>query len=331
MRLQITVTTERIQFLISRVSWHQEEPRAAIHTGMIVIMNQGAGNPGNGEESPEARIAELFAALGEKPRIVQPKQGEDISSVAREAARGGEKTIVAAGGDGTVSGVAGALAGTDRILGVLPIGTLNHFAKDLGIPLELEAAVRNVMHGRVLAVDAGEVCGKIFINNSSLGIYPQIVSRREAQQQHLSRGKWPAFFWATVQALRRFPFLDLRIALDNRQINRRTAFLFVGNNEYEIAGFKLGSRACVNAGKLGLYVTRRTGRFGLFRLAFHALFGRVDQAKDFDVFCVTEARIETRKRRLRVARDGEVEWMESPLDYRIRPGVLRVLVPNETV
>jgi diacylglycerol kinase family enzyme len=298
---------------------------------MIMIMNQGAGKSGNGEESPETRIIELFAALGEKPRMVQPKQGEDISSLAREAAKSGEKTIVAAGGDGTVSGVAGELAGTDKILGVLPIGTLNHFAKDLGIPLELEAAVRNVVQGRVMEVDAGEVNGKIFINNSSLGIYPHIVSRREAQQQRLSRGKWPAFFWATVQALRRFPFLDLRIALEGRQINRRTAFLFVGNNEYEIAGFKLGSRACVNAGKLGLYLTHRTGRFGLFRLAFHALFGRVDQAKDFDVFGVTEARIETRKRRLLVARDGEVEWMESPLDYRIRPGALRVLVPNETI
>ncbi|MDP9003654.1 MAG: acylglycerol kinase family protein, partial [Verrucomicrobiota bacterium] len=115
---------------------------------MIVIMNQGAGKSGSGQESPETRIAELFTALGEKPRIVQPKQGEDISSLALEAAASDEKTIVAAGGDGTVSGVAGELAGTDKILGVLPIGTLNHFAKDLGIPLELEAAVRNVVQGR---------------------------------------------------------------------------------------------------------------------------------------------------------------------------------------
>ena len=109
---------------------------------------------------------------------------------------------------------------------------------------------------------------------------------------------------------------------------RRTAFLFVGNNEYKIAGFELGSRGCVNAGKLGLYLSQGTGRFGLFRLAFHALFGRVDQAKDFDVFCVTEARIETRKRRLLVACDGEVERMETPLHYRIRPAALQVLVPR---
>jgi YegS/Rv2252/BmrU family lipid kinase len=292
---------------------------------MIVVMNRSAG----GSDDPRARVVELFRRQGEDPRIVQPDDGHDICAVARDAVQSGERIVVAAGGDGTINAVATALAGTDRILGVLPVGTLNHFAKDLGIPLDLESAVRTIKEGVVAAVDVGEVNGRIFINNSSLGIYPQIVSRREAQQQRLARGKWPAFFWATIQAMRRFPFLDLRIAFEGQQMFRRTAFLFVGNNEYEIAGFNLGSRACVNAGKLGLYLTQRTGRFGLFRLAFHALFGRVDQEKDFDVFCVTEARIETRKRRLLVALDGEVERMETPLQYRIRPAALRVLVPQE--
>jgi diacylglycerol kinase family enzyme len=292
---------------------------------MIVIMNRGAGGPAD----PEARIIELFRAHGHVPRIVHPTGPGEICSIAREAAGRSERIIVAAGGDGTISGVAAELAGTDKILGVLPIGTLNHFAKDLRIPLDLESSVRTISEENVATVDVGEVNGRIFINNSSLGMYPRMVSRREAQQQHLARGKWPAFVWATVQALRRFPFLDLRISFEGQQITRSTAFLFVGNNEYEIAGFQLGSRACLNAGKLGLYLTQRTGRIGLFRLAFHALFGRVDQAKDFDLFCVAEARIETRKRNLLVALDGEVEWIETPLHYRIRPGALRVLVPRE--
>ena len=291
---------------------------------MIVVMNRSAGGP----DDPQARIVELFRAQGEEPRVLQPNGEHDICAVAREAAQSDERIVVAAGGDGTISTVAGALAGTGKILGVLPVGTLNHFAKDLGIPLDLETAIRTIKEGNTTAVDVGEVNGRIFINNSNLGIYPQIVSRREAQQQRLARGKWLAFFWATVQALRRFPFLDLRIAFEGEEIVRRTAFLFVGNNEYRIAGFNLGSRACVNAGKLGLYLSRGTGRFGLFRLAFHALFGRVDQAKDFDVFCVTEARVETRKRRLLVACDGEVERMETPFHYRIRPAALRVLVPR---
>ncbi len=291
---------------------------------MIIVMNRSAGGP----DDPQARIVELFRAHGETPRVVQPDSGRDIAAIARDAAQSTERIVVAAGGDGTISAVAGALAGTDKILGVLPVGTLNHFAKDLGIPLDLETAVRTIQEGTVAEIDVGEVNGRIFINNSSLGIYPQIVARREAQQQRLARSKWTAFFWATIQALRRFPFLDLRVAFEGRQIVRRTAFLFVGNNEYKIAGFELGSRSCVNGGKLGLYLSQGTGRLGLFRLAFHALLGRVDQAKDFDVFCVSEARVETGKRRLLVACDGEVERMQSPLHYRIRPAALRVLVPR---
>ena len=288
-------------------------------------MNRGAG----GADDPEERIVALFKARGQEARVVHPKEGEDICAVAREATEGSDDIIVAAGGDGTISAVAAAVCGTDKVLGVLPVGTLNHFAKDLGIPLDLESAVQTIADGERTEVDVGEVNGRVFINNSSLGLYPQIVSRREAQQHRLDRGKWLAFFWATIQALRRFPFLDLRVEFEGQQILRRTAFLFVGNNEYQIAGFSLGSRACVNAGKLGLYLTHGTGRLGLFRLAFHALFGRVEEAEDFDVFCVSEARIETRKRRLLVALDGEVERMETPLHYRIRPGALRVVVPRK--
>jgi diacylglycerol kinase family enzyme len=291
---------------------------------MVVIMNRGAG----GSDDPEDRIIELLRSLGQEPRLVHPDAANDISRVAREAARSDDRVVVAAGGDGTISAVAAAVAGTDKVLGVLPVGTLNHFAKDLNIPLDLENAVRTIVEGQVVAVDAAEVNGRVFINNSNLGLYPQIVSRRDAQQERLARGKWPAFFWATMQALRRFPFLDLRIAFEGRQISRRTAFLFVGNNEYQIAGFDLGSRPCLDGGNLGLYLTHGTGRLGLFRLAFHALFGRVDQAKDFDVFCVKEARIETRKKRLLIALDGEIERMETPLHYRIRPAALRVLVPR---
>ena len=294
---------------------------------MILVMNRSAGGP----DDPQTRIVELFRAQGEEPRVLQPENGRDIAVIARDAAQSTERIVVAAGGDGTISAVAGALAGSDKILGVLPVGTLNHFAKDLGIPLDLETAVRTIHEGKVAAIDVGEVNGRIFINNSSLGIYPQIVSRREAQQQRLARGKWTAFFWATIQALRRFPFLDLRIAFEGQEIVRRTAFLFVGNNEYKIAGFEMGSRSCVNARKLGLYLSQGTGRFGLFRLAFHALFGRVDQAKDFDVFCVTEVQVETGKRRLLVACDGEVERMQTPLHYRIRPAALHVLVPRTEV
>jgi len=296
---------------------------------MIVIVNAAAGQRGDGSESLSAQIKRLFAAAGVEATISEPNVHHDVSALARRAVQSGEQTIVAAGGDGTISAVATELVDSGKTLAVLPTGTLNHFAKDLHLPLDLASAINTAVSGRVVSVDAAEVNGRVFINNSSLGIYPHIVANREAQQERLARGKWTAFVWATMHALRRFPFMNLRITLNDKQLVRQTAFLFVGNNEYQIAGFNLGARECVDRGNLGLYLTHRTGRLGLFRLAMHALFGRVDQAKDFEAFCVKEARIETRKRRLLVACDGEVAWMNTPLHYRSRQNALRVLVPHE--
>lgn len=294
---------------------------------MIVILNSSAGTDADDGQQGE-QVRQLFAAAGTNVEIRHPDEECDLSALAREAVEdSGSDLIVAGGGDGTISAVAAALAGTRKTLGVLPLGTLNHFAKDLGIPLELPDAITNILHGRIEEVDVGEVNGRVFINNSSLGLYPRIVSDRETQQETLARGKWAAFLWATLGALGRFPFLDLRLTVDGEDLQRRTAFLFIGNNEYETAGFDLGARRCLNAGKLGLYLTHRTGRLGLFRLALRALFGHLEQAQDFDAFCVQEATIETRRARLLVATDGEVTEMQMPLVYRMRPRALRVMVP----
>ncbi len=296
---------------------------------MIVILNRAAGPDEKASEFDE-EVRHLFAAAGAEATIQHPDEGKDLTALAQEAAAGEGDLVVAGGGDGTISAVAGALAGTGKTLGVLPLGTLNHFAKDLKIPLELADAVATIIQGRMEEVDVAEVNGRVFINNSSLGLYPKIVKDRETQQERLARGKWPSFVWATLRALHRFPFLNLRLTVDGAEMQRRTAFLFVGNNEYEITGFQLGARSCMNAGNLGLYLTHRTGRFGLFLLAFRALFGRIKQASDFEAFCVTEATIETRRRHILVATDGEVTQMRTPLLYRARPRALRVMLPRAT-
>jgi diacylglycerol kinase family enzyme len=293
---------------------------------VIVILNSTAGQKTG--EKPE-KIATLFRTHGVEAKVVRAEHGSKLGDLARKAVASGEEIIVAGGGDGTISAVAAEVIGSGKTLGVLPLGTLNHFAKDLRIPLNLEAAIAVLAKGRTEQIDVGEVNGFTFINNSSLGLYPRIVSKREQQQEHLKRGKWPAFVYASLDAFRRYPLMSLKIALEGKQLIRRTAFVFIGNNEYEIAGFKLGARSCLSAGNLGLYLTHRTGRLGMLRLAFRALFGRLNQAADFESFCVEEARIETRKKRLLVATDGEVTMMETPLHYRIRRGALRVIVPEE--
>ena len=206
------------------------------------------------------------------------------------------KTIVAGGGDGTLNAVASALTGTDVAFGILPLGTLNHFAKDLGIPLDLDEAIAIIAQGHSIRVDTGEINGRIFLNNSSLGLYPETVRRRERQQRQLGRGKWLAFFWAAVAALRRYPFLDLTIYVDQQAHQRRTPFVFIGNNRYLMEGFNIGVRERLDGGTLSLYVVQRTGRLGLLALALRALFGRLRQARDFDMLCAQKIDIGTRPR-----------------------------------
>ncbi len=293
-----------------------------------VIINASSG----ADDKSEAyrQLTDIFKANEIEARISLARSGDEIIRLANESARGASETIVAGGGDGTINAVASVLVGTTKRLGVLPLGTLNHFAKDLKIPLEIEAAAQTIIDGQEIVVDVAEVNGRIFLNNSSLGLYPSIVHRREQQQEQLGRGKWPALLWAAVSVLRRYPFLSVRLEADGEKFTRRTPFVFIGNNEYKMDGFQLGGRNALTDGQLCLYTTREVSRFGLLRLGLRALTKRLRETRDFDAVCAKEIFVETRNKRLRVATDGEVTMMNPPLHYRVRPRALRVIVPKES-
>jgi diacylglycerol kinase family enzyme len=252
-------------------------------------------------------------------------------ATAKRALEKGAQMVAAGGGDGTINAVGSVMVGSGVPFGVLPLGTLNHFAKDLGVPLELDAAVRNLAEGVPRRVDVGEVNGRIFLNNSSLGLYPDIVRDRERQQRRLGRGKWPAAMWATLAALRRYPFLSMRLTVKGQTLARRTPFVFIGNNRYKMEGLSIGERDCLDDGLLSLYVAQHPTRLGLLRFAFDALRGKLGSERDFDVLEAAAFEIETHRQRLHVATDGEVTMMDAPLRYRVRPGALTVLVPAETM
>jgi diacylglycerol kinase family enzyme len=301
----------------------------AMSSRQAIIVNASSG--ANDKEEVRERLAEFFAARDVDARITLARSGAEIIEMARRAVREDCDTVVAGGGDGTINAVASMLIGTRKRLGVLPLGTLNHFAKDLKIPLDLEGAASNILDGQVMNVDVGQVNGRIFLNNSSLGLYPSIVRQREKQQERLGRGKWPAFIWATLSVLRRYPFMAVRLSTDKEEFVRRTPFVFIGNNEYEMESFNVGARSCLDAGQLSLYTAHRTSRLGLLRFAVRALFGGLRDERDFDAVCTREVWIETRRRRLRVATDGEVTVMSTPLHYQVLPGALRVIVPRTQI
>ncbi len=294
---------------------------------VAVIVNAAAGL--GYEADWAAALRDKFAAVGLDADVTLAHSGEEMIGTARAALAAGVDIVAAGGGDGTINAVASVLVGTGMRFGVLPLGTLNHFAKDLHIPLPLDEAIANIAQGRPQAVDVGEVNGRIFLNNSSLGLYPDVVRDRERQQRRLGRGKWLAFCWASLAALHRFPFLSLRLDVLGEEHARRTPFVFIGNNEYTMQGLTIGERSRLDGGRLSLYMAQRPTRLGLARFAWHALRGRLGQSRDFDVLLADTMTIDTRRKLIRVATDGEVTLMAPPLQYRSRPGALTVIVPQE--
>lgn len=273
-----------------------------------------------------ADVERAFEGTGRDAHVV-PLDGGDPREAALEALKSKPPVLVAAGGDGTISAVADVVRGTGTALGILPVGTLNHFAKDLRLPLDPAEAARVIAAGKRMAVDVGEVNGRCFINNASLGLYPGMVQERERQQRRLRRSKRHAMLWATLAVLNRPPLLDLHLDLGGEVHECRAPFVFVGNNAYHMEGFNIGTRERLDGGVLDVYTTRRRHTGGLLLLALRALLGRLRQADDFIDSTARTLRVASRRPSLLVATDGEVTRMPTPLEFRILPRALDVIVP----
>ena len=275
----------------------------------------------------EAHVVALFRAAGCGAQIVILQKGQDPTASALDASARAE-IVVAAGGDGTVSRVAAGVIGTSAVLGVLPIGTLNHFARDLHIPVDIERSVATIVARHIGRVDVGEVNDRVFINNSSIGIYPSIVEvRDELKRQGVH--KWPATALATFRVLRQHRGMRVTIEIGGRQTVWRTPFVLVGNNEYAVEGIRLGERNRLDQGRLSVYAAPRVRTRELPKLLMKALLGRARHSGEFEMVSAPELRV-TRAGagRIRVALDGEVARMTLPLHYRSRPGALRVILPH---
>jgi diacylglycerol kinase family enzyme len=290
------------------------------------VLNSCAGGGRDGGFFGPHRAA--IDAIANGGPVTMTREGDDLHAIVQRALQQGCDAVVAAGGDGTLNAVASCLVGRPEVLGVLPCGTLNHFAKDAGLPLDMAGALEVIRTGHVDTVDVGEIGGRCFLNNASLGLYVQIVRDRERQQARLGRGKWPAFAWALWSALRRMPFLRLRLEVDGREADVRTPFLFVGNNAYEIEGLHIGERRSLQQGQLSVCFATRASRWWLVQLAFDALTSRLDATRDFHCVPARELRIEAERGIVGLATDGEVTRVAAPLSCRIRPRALRVFLPE---
>ena len=238
--------------------WGRAEPMR-----VRVIVNKGGGtSKGDAEEA--ARIGAALEAEGVEADV-RPTEPAELPAAFREAAAAdGLDAVVAGGGDGTLSCCAGQLADTGRPMGILPLGTLNHLARDVGIPAKLEDAAAIIAKGHVRPIDLAEVNGEVFINNSAVGLYPDMVRLREAEQERKGRGKRLAMLSASWASLRHFRRHRLWISAPGLEAPVRTPLLFVGNNRYQVNLLALGQRERLDEGLLCLYAIRARSRAHLF-------------------------------------------------------------------
>ncbi len=292
---------------------------------LTFILN-GAAGAGDKLKAKEV-IEQICAERGVTAKVMMATTGAQILEFAKQAVSEKPSAVIAGGGDGTINAVASAVVGSDIPFGVLPIGTLNHLSKDLKIPLKLEDAVANIFDGHIEKIDVGEVNDHIFLNNSSLGLYAQIVEQRERQQRR-GTWKWVAFLRASRSVLKRHTTMVLRLKIDGESQWRRSSLVFVGNNQYEVSGLRLGRRAALNSGKLSLYVAQTSSRVELLKVAVATFFKKADRSGKLEMMDARAIEVSISRRQLRVATDGEVNLMTPPLKFSIRPQALSIIVPH---
>jgi diacylglycerol kinase family enzyme len=301
---------------------------------VAALLNVSAGTiAGQGEAALRDILASAFEKHGISAKLEflpSADLGAAAERVLKQALNRELDAVIVGGGDGSIRTVASVLAGSGVALGILPLGTLNHFAKDLGIPTTMDGAVGVIAKGTPRSVDLGEVNGEIFINNSSIGIYPYLVFERERKRRRERLSKWTAMISAGLRMLRHLPFFRLRIQVEGRSELIRSPCVFVGNNEYHLTLPAIGRRERLDRGELCLYAAKAQSRILLLWLACRCILGFVDQQRDLRIFKGGTAEISARRHWLLVATDGEIKSMRSPLQFQIRPGALRVFAPVPT-
>lgn len=290
------------------------------------VLNPAAGTlAAQGEGAREQLVRWLSERVD--PKHTRWLDDGDARAEARRLLDRGVGLLIAGGGDGTVSAVAAVAAEARVPLAVLPLGTHNHFARDLRLPTQLAAAIEVIDHPHRRAVDLGEINGRTFINNVSIGMYPFLVLQRAEYQQHRGWSKRPAQVAATVQMLRRFPRSRLDVELDGRTMRRHTPVFFVGNNAYSGGVLANAHRETLDAGKLWVCVARPRSKLALLRACWGFMTGRLEELPDLETALVDSLTVRSRTPSVTAAIDGDTFRMKSPLHIRIRPAGLEVLIP----
>jgi diacylglycerol kinase family enzyme len=289
-----------------------------------VVVNRGGGAASRAGDALVTQIEAAFVAAG-LTADVHAVDGASLTATIERLSKNGAVAI--GGGDGTQGCAAAILSKAGATHAILPLGTRNNLARQLGIPLDLDGAVKLIANGHTRKIDLSDVNGQTFVNNASIGLYPKLVKFRE---QGRKRGlpKWLANIPAAWRVLRNIGHRRYRLVLDNAPQPVVTPLLFIGNNVYSLDSGKVGVRDAMDDGKLSVFAVAKNTRWGLIGFAIRTLRGRSDLARDFAAIgtCKTLT-ISARRRRIPIALDGEVMRLETPLKFSIKPSALTVFAP----
>ena len=275
---------------------------------VCVIINSSSGTVAQAGSSLAPAAVELaFREAGLHPEI-HYVSAADLAATVRAGLAKRPDAVVVGGGDGTLSSVAGILVDGETPLGILPFGTLNHFSKDLQISDDLVRAVAIIAAQHVRRVDVAEVNGRVFLNNCSIGAYPEAVRRRDELREDRGHGKWWSMTFASLEVLRNLRRLRVQLTVDQQTVARRTPVVLISNNRYTGHLFSRSLRGQMDAGEIWVYTTRSHRFFPLLRLAFLAALGRLDQAEDFESWSAKQVTLTVPGSSLKAGIDG---WRRS--------------------
>lgn len=316
----------RLRLEVVALSDPRAPPQSGPRTPITVVMNAGSGSV-----DKDVARTEIEAALrGCDCELLLARRPRDVAPLAEAAARRGG-ILAAAGGDGTINAVAGVARFAGLPLGVIALGTFNYFARELGMPLDPGAAARTIAAGVVRRVPVGEIDGRLFLNNASIGLYPRLVERRERDKRRFGRSRLVAVVSGVAALLREHRPYRLRMVIDGRETELSTPGVFFGRNALQLAQLGLDEALCVARGELAVLALREVGRAELIELVLRGATAQLETAPYLRQHCATTVEVDFAgrgPRRIRVAIDGEVVDCRLPLRVRVVPDALAVIVPR---
>ncbi|MTH77582.1 diacylglycerol/lipid kinase family protein [Paracoccus aestuariivivens] len=290
-------------------------------------------NLGSGRKAGDAIADQIRQRLQDRVArfdLRRVTKGSDLPAIAASAVSEGFDLIVAAGGDGTQAAIAGAVVDSAATMVVIPAGTFNYFARDLGVGETVDKALEVLDSPHQRRIHVGEINGMLFLNNVSFGAYPEILKRRESIYKRWGRSRIAAY-WSAVAALwnLRHP-LRLTVRANGREQQFTTALAFVAKSAYQLESFGLDGAKDIREGRVALLIARARRPGPLVRSALRLAMGKSARYEDFDLISADRMEIETLPRHEYIAHDGEKMWMDSPFSVRVRHRALAVLVPADS-